>query len=59
MKILLALACLLACFPLTARADAPAPVTVCVIGDGQGNWAIVTTNPTGPTIYTVHLATSP
>jgi len=58
MKVIL-IACFLACLSLTARADAPAPVTICVISDGRGSWAIVTTNPAGPTLYTIHLAGSP
>jgi hypothetical protein len=49
--------CVLACLPLTARAFAP--VSVCVIGDGQGHWAIVTTNPAGPVLVTVHRVNSP
>ena len=53
------IASLLACLPLTARASAPARVTVCVIGDGQGDWAIVTTQPGAPAIYTIHLVKFP
>ncbi len=59
MKKFFIIAGLLACLPLIARADASAPVTVCVISDGRGDWAIVTKNPTGPTTYTVHLANLP
>ena len=58
MKTLL-LACGLASLSMTARADATAPATVCVIEDGQGDWAIVTTDPAGPTIVTVHLVNVP
>ena len=53
------LACCLVSLPVMARADATAPVSVCVISDGQGNWAIVTTNPEGSTIASIHLVISP
>ena len=47
----------LTCLALTARASGP--VTVCVIDDGQGNAAIVTTNPGGSILVTVHRVNSP
>ena len=42
-----------------AVSTVPEPVTICVVSDMSGDWAIVQTGPGKPTIDYVYVANSP
>ena len=58
---MLLIACFLAGLAPAVRAGSTStePVTICVVSDALGDWAIVQTSPGKPTIDYVYVANSP